>query len=84
MNSEIAFRPYRRMDLPVCTSIAVEVFPLVTNRFTREETSRLLEILIGGCHAVSNYHELAIADGKVVGLIFGRVKRKFVLIDICQ
>jgi ribosomal protein S18 acetylase RimI-like enzyme len=84
MNSEIAFRPYRRMDLPVCTSIAVEVFPLVTNRFTREETSRLLEILIGGCHAVSNYHELVIADGKVVGLIFGRVKRKFVLIDICQ
>jgi hypothetical protein len=40
-----------------------------------------MEILIGGCHAVSNYHELAIADGKVVGLIFGRVKRKFVLID---
>lgn len=84
MNPEIVFWSYRRTDLPVCTNIAVEVFPLVSNRFTMENTSRLMKILIDGCHAVSNYHELAIADGKVVGLIFGWVKRKFGMIDMCR
>jgi ribosomal protein S18 acetylase RimI-like enzyme len=84
INPEIVFRPYRRTDLLACTSIAVEVFSLVSSRFTREDTSRLMKILIDGCHVISNYHELAVADGKVVGLIFGRVERKFVLIDMCQ
>jgi len=84
INPEIVFRSYRRKDLPVCTNIAIEVFPLVSNRFTRENASRLMKILIDGCHAVSNYHELAIADGKVVGLIFGWIERKFVMIDMCR
>lgn len=39
---------------------------------------------IEACHALYNYHELAIADGKVAGLLFGRVKRKPVLLDMCQ
>jgi len=84
MNPEIVIRSYRRTDLPVCTDITVEVFPLVSNRFSREDTSMLMKILIDGCHAVSNYHELAIADGKAVGLIFGQVERKFVVIDMCR
>jgi len=54
MNPEIVFRTYRRMDLPICTVIAVEIFPLLSNRFTQEDTSGLMKILIDGCHAVSN------------------------------
>jgi len=39
---------------------------------------------IDGSRAISSYHELAIADGEAVGLLFGRVKRKSAPIDMCQ
>ena len=84
MNPGISFRCYRRTDLPVCASIAAEVFPLVTSRFGGEEVSKMMKGQIDSCHAVSNYHELAIADGEVAGLLFGRVNRKSISIDMCQ
>jgi len=83
MNPEVSFRAYQEADLSVCAGIGVEVFPLVTSRFTGKEASKVMKGQIDSCHAVSNYRELAIADRAVAGLIFGRVKRTFVLIDIC-
>jgi ribosomal protein S18 acetylase RimI-like enzyme len=84
MNPNISFRCCQRTDLPVCANIAAEAFPLQTSRFGREDAKKLMTGGIAACHALSNYHELAIADGKVAGLLFGRVKRKFILIDMCQ
>lgn len=84
MNPGISFRCCQRIDLPVCASIAAEAFPLKTSRFTEEEASKFMQAQIDGCHAISNHHELAIADGEVAGLLFGRVNRKSVLIDMCQ
>lgn len=84
MNPSISFRCCQRTDLPVCANIAAEAFPLQTSGFGREDANKLMTGGIEACHALSNYHELAIADGKVAGLLFGRVKRKSVLIDICQ
>ena len=84
MNPSISFRCCQRTDLPVCASIAVEAFPLNTSRFTGEEASKFMQAQIDGCYAISNYYELAIADGEVAGLLFGRVKQKSVLIDMCQ
>ena len=84
MNPEVRFRHYQEPDLSVCAGIGVEVFPLVTSRFTGKEVSKVMKGQIDSCHAVSNYCELAIADGEVAGLIFGRVKRRSVLIDICR
>ncbi len=82
MNREARFRTYQEADLSVCAGIGVGVFPLVTSRFSGKEVSKVMKGQVDSCHAVSNYRELAIADGEVAGLIFGRVKRKFVLIDI--
>jgi ribosomal protein S18 acetylase RimI-like enzyme len=84
MNPDIDFRHYRRTDLPACAGIAVEAFPLIPSRFIGEEPSKVMKIQIDSCHAVSNYHELAIVDGEVAGLLFGRVYRKSVLIDMCR
>jgi ribosomal protein S18 acetylase RimI-like enzyme len=84
MNPVIDFRHYRRTDLPACASIAVEAFPLIPSRFTGEEASKVMKIQIDSCHAVSNYYELAIVDEKVAGLLFGRINRKSVLLDMCQ
>jgi ribosomal protein S18 acetylase RimI-like enzyme len=84
MSPAIDFRHYRRKDLAICASIAVEAFPLNTSRFTGEEASKFMQAQIDGCYAVSNYYELAIADGKAAGLLFGRIKRKSALIDMCQ
>jgi hypothetical protein len=68
MNPDIDFRDYQRTDLPACVSIAVEAFPLIPSRIAREEASKVTKIQIDGCHAVSNYHELAIVDREVAGL----------------
>ena len=84
MNREVRFRAYQEADLSVCAGIGVEVFPLVTSRFSGKEVSKVMKGQVDGCHVVSNYRELAIADGEVAGLIFGRVKRRSVLIDICR
>ncbi|TET57493.1 MAG: N-acetyltransferase [Dehalococcoidia bacterium] len=84
MNPEVSFRAYQEADLSVCAGIGVEVFPLVTSRFSGKEVSKVMKGQVDGCHVVSNYRELAIADGEVAGLIFGRVKRRSVLIDICR
>jgi ribosomal protein S18 acetylase RimI-like enzyme len=84
MSPEIGFRHYRRADLPACASICRDAFPLATNRFPGEATGKVIHGQIDGSHAVSNYHELATADGEVAGLIFGRVKRRSVLIDMGQ
>lgn len=43
-----------------------------------------MQAQIESCHAISSYHELAIENGEVAGLIFGRVKRKSVLFDMSQ
>jgi ribosomal protein S18 acetylase RimI-like enzyme len=84
MNPDIDFRHYRRTDLSACASIAVEAFPLIPSRLVGEEASKVMKIQIDSCHVVSNYHELAIVDGEVAGLLFGQVKRKSVLIDTCR
>ena len=84
MNPDIDFRPYRTTDLPVCASIGVEVFPLAISRFTGEEVGKVMKANIESCYAISNYHELAIMDKQIAGLIFGRVKRNSVLTDMCR
>ena len=84
MNREVRFRGYQEADLSVCAGIGVEVFPLVTSRFSGKEVSKVMKGQVDSCDAVSNYRELAIADGEVAGLIFGRVKRRSVLIDVCR
>ncbi len=84
MNPEVSFRAYQEADLSVCAGIGVEVFPLVTSRFSGKEVSKVMKGQVDGCHVVSNYRELAIADGEIAGLIFGRVKRRSILIDICR
>jgi len=84
MKPDIDFRPYRTTDLPVCASIGVVVFPLAISRFTGEEVGKVMKAHVESCYAISNYHELAIMDGQIAGLIFGRVKRNSVLTDICR
>jgi len=84
MSPDISFRRCRRTDLVVCASVAVEAFPFRSSRFDGEETSKFMQAQIDGCHAISNYHELAIVGGKVTGLLFGRVKKRAVFIDVCQ
>ncbi len=43
-----------------------------------------MQAQIDGCHAISNYYELATVDGEVAGLLFGQVKQRFILIGVCQ
>jgi len=76
MNSSIGFRCCQRTDLAVCASIATEAFPLKISRSTGEEASGFMQFQIDGCHAISNYRELAVAGGEIAGLLFGRLNRK--------
>ncbi|MBE0430754.1 MAG: GNAT family N-acetyltransferase [Dehalococcoidia bacterium] len=84
MNRDISFRHYRQADLPVCATIAGEAFPLVVGRFVGEDMGKVMKGQIDGSRAMSNYQDLALADGKAVGLIFGRLKREPVLISMCR
>lgn len=84
MSPEISFRHYSGTDLSVCAGIAAEVFPLISGRFAGEDISKVMKGQIDGSLAMSNYQELALADGKVAGLIFGRLERESVLIDMCR
>lgn len=84
MSPTTAFRHYRRTDLPVCAGIAAEAFPLQASRFAGEEASRFMRAQIDACHAVANYHEVAVTGTEVAGLIFGRVRRRSVLISTGQ
>jgi GNAT superfamily N-acetyltransferase len=84
MNPDIDFRDYRRTDLPACVSIAVEAFPLIPSRIAREEARKVMKTQIDSCYVISNHYELAIVDGEVAGLLFGQVKRKSVLINMCR
>jgi ribosomal protein S18 acetylase RimI-like enzyme len=84
MNASTSFRCCQSTDLPVCAGIAVEAFPLDTSRFRGEEAGKFMQVQTDCCHAISNYCELATIDGEVAGLLFGRVKGKSVLIDMCH
>jgi len=81
MDREIEFRSYYEPDLSLCAGIGVQVFPVVTGGFAGKEISQVMEGQVDSCHAVCNYHELAVVDGAVVGLIFGWVSSGCVVID---
>lgn len=84
MSLRVRFRRYQGSDLSACAGIGVDVFPLVTSRFTGNAAAKVMSGQIDSCHAVSNYAELAIADGEVAGLIFGRIRRPSVTIDMIR
>ena len=77
MNPKINFQNFNRIDLPACARIGVDVFPLYRGRFTGEEVGKVMKAHINSCYAISTYNKLAIIDDKVVGFLFGRIKRNF-------
>jgi ribosomal protein S18 acetylase RimI-like enzyme len=81
MSSQVSFRRYQRADLPACAGIAAGAFPLPAGRFSGEDVGKVMSGQIDGSLAMSNYAELALADGKVAGLIFGRLRSRPVLAD---
>jgi ribosomal protein S18 acetylase RimI-like enzyme len=62
----------------------VEAFPLILSRIAREEARKVMKTQIDSCYVISNHYELAVVDGEVAGLLFGQVKRKSVLINMCR
>lgn len=84
MNPHVSFRHYQRTDLSACGRIAAEVFPLLAGRSAGEDITKVMKSQIDSSYAISNYHELAVADGEVAGLIFGRLRRTAFLIDMCR
>lgn len=82
MNPRVSFRRYQPTDLPACAGIAAEAFPLVAGRFAGEAIGKAMKGQIDGSGAMSNHQDLALVDGKVVGLIFGRIKREHALIGM--
>lgn len=84
LDAKINFREYHRVDLPDCSQIGVNVFPIYRNRFTGEEINKVMKAHIDSCYTVSTYYELAIMDGKVVGILFGQIKRNFNLINFLK
>lgn len=77
MLHKISFQRYIRAYLPACRQIGVEVFPIYGIQFTKKGSSKVMNAHIDSCYALSTYSELAIVDKKVVGFIFGRIKRRF-------
>lgn len=82
MSSQVSFRCYQPADLPACAGIAAAAFPLAAGRFSGEDVGKVMRGQIDGSLAMSNYAELALADGKVAGLIFGRFRSRSVLVDM--
>lgn len=81
MSLRLRFRDYQSSDHSTCATIGVEVFPLVTSRFGGSAVKKVMIGQIDSCRAVSNYAELAIADGEVAGFIFARVKQSSLPVD---
>jgi GNAT superfamily N-acetyltransferase len=84
MSPRLRFRHYQSSDLSACAAIGVEVFPLVTSRFAGSAACKMMIGHIDSCCAVSNYAELAVADGEVAGFIFARVRRSSSPLDMVR
>lgn len=71
--SDIAYRPYRREDADDIKKILDEAFSIHRYATGRLVLDSALEIYLRDCLLSSTWTRVAVADGRVVGVIMGRV-----------
>jgi len=75
-NDELHFRDFRLSDLETCARISADAWPETANVAGSGDTVRTMTLYVEFYYYSATWLDVACVDGKVVGLLFGRIDRK--------
>jgi ribosomal protein S18 acetylase RimI-like enzyme len=74
---KVAFRPYGKTDLDVCSRLAVDTWIELSRLVSGKSLDEVMRAYVESSYYLSTWREVACVSGSVVGFIFGRIKSDF-------
>jgi GNAT superfamily N-acetyltransferase len=82
--NDISVRPYKKDDRLQCAELAVQAWPIVEKLVEKDHVVTLMTAKMELVEIFSTYSEVILKDGRIVGFLFGFIKKEYHFVRVIK